>query len=85
MEQARRPLLSRLGTLASLEMPTSEKTFSLADTHGLSPTETDFTFRVAKGELAIVEQHCLIPLVVDFRFLIAVQLLSNFAVSIGLQ
>ena len=85
MEQARRPLLSRLGTFASLEMPTSEKTFSLAETRGLSPTEADLTFRVAMGELAIVEQHCPIPLVADFGILIAVQLLSNFAVSIGLQ
>ena len=85
MEQARRPLLIRLGTFASLEMLTSKKTFSLAETHGLSPTEADLTFRVATGELAIVEQHCLIPLVADFGILIAVQLLSNFAVSIGLQ
>ena len=85
MEQARRPLLSRLGTFASLEMLTSEKTFSLAMTRGLSPIEADLTFRVAMGELAIVEQHCPIPFVADFGFLIAVQLLSNFAVSIGLQ
>ena len=85
MEQARRPLLSRLGTLASLEMPTSEKTFSLAETCGLSPTEADLTFRLAAGELAIVEQHCVIPLVANFVILIAVQLLSDFTVSIGLQ
>ena len=85
MEQARRPLLSRLGTFASLEMPTSEKTFSLAETHGLSPTEADLTFKVATGELAIVEQHCPIPLEANFGILIAVQLLSDFTVSIGLQ
>ena len=85
MEQARRPLLSRLGTFTSLGMPTSEKTFSLAETRSLSPTEADLTFRVAMGELAIVEQHCPIPLVADFGILIAVQLLSNFTVSIGLQ
>ena len=65
MEQARRSLLSRLGTFASLEMPTS-KMFSLAETHGSSPTEADLTFRVAMGELASVEQHCLTPSVVDF-------------------
>ena len=85
MEQARRHLLSRLGTFASLEMPTSEKMFSLAETRSLSPTEADLTFRVATGELAIIEQHCLIPLVADFGILITIQLLSNFAVSIGLQ
>ena len=66
MEQARRSLLSRLGTFASLEMLTSEKTFSLAETRGLSPTEADLTFRVAMGELAGVEQHCLTLSVVDF-------------------
>ena len=66
MEQARRSLLSRLGTFASLEMPTSKKMFSLAETHGLSPTEANLTFRVATGELASVEQHCLTPSVVDF-------------------
>ena len=66
-------------------MLTSEKTFSPAKTHGLSPTEADLTFRVAMGELAIVEQHCPIPLVADFRIVIVVQLLSNSAVSIGLQ
>ena len=66
MEQARRSLLSRLGTFALLETPTSEKTFSLAETRGLSPTEADLTFRVATGELAGVEQHCLTPSVVDF-------------------
>ena len=85
MEQARRPLLSRLRTLASLEMLTREKMFSLAKTRGLSPAEADLTFRVAMGELAIVEQHCPIPLVANFGILIVVQLLSNFAVSIGLQ
>ena len=85
MEQARRPLLSRLETFASLEMPTSEKMFSLAETHGLSPTEADLTFRVATTELANVEQHIPIPLVANFGILIAVQLLSNFTVSIGLQ
>ena len=85
MEQARRPLPSRLGTLASLEMPTSEKTFSLAETRDMSPTETDLTFRVATGELAIVEQHCPIPLMANFGYLIVVQLISDFAVSIGLQ
>ena len=69
MEQARRPLLSRLGTSASLEMPTSEKTFSLAKTRGSSPTEADLTFRVAMGELASVEQHCLTPSVADFGIL----------------
>ena len=72
MEQARRSLLSRLGTFASLEMLTSGKMFSLAKTHGLSPTEADLTFRVAMGELAIVEQHCLIPSVADFGILITV-------------
>ena len=72
MEQARRPLLSRLGTFASLEMLTSGKTFSLAETHGLSPTEADLTFGVARGELVIVEQHCPIPLVADFGLLITV-------------
>ena len=72
MEQARRSLLSRLGTFASLEMPTSGKTFSLAETCGLSPTEADLTFRVATGELAIVEQHCPIPSVADFGILITV-------------
>ena len=66
MEQARRSLLSRLGTFASLEMLTSEKMFSLAKTHGSSPTEADLIFRVATGELAGVEQHCLTPSVVDF-------------------
>ena len=66
MEQARRPLLSRLGTFASLETPTSEKALSLAKTHGLSPTEADLTFRVAMGELASVEQHCLTPSVANF-------------------
>ena len=85
MEQARRPLLSRLGTLASLEMLTSEKTFSLAETHGLSPTEADLTFRVPTGELAIVEQHYPIPLVANFGILIAVQLFSDCTVSISLQ
>ena len=68
VEQARGSLLSRMGNLASLEMPTSGKTFSLAETRGLSPTGTNLTFRVAMGELAIVEQHCSIPLVADFEF-----------------
>ena len=72
MEQARRSLFSRVGTFASLEMPTRGKTFSLAETRGLSPTEADLTFRVATGELAIVEQHCLIPSVADFGILITV-------------
>ena len=72
MEQARRSLLSRSGTFASLEMLTSGKMFSLAETHGLSPTEADLTFRVATGELAIVEQHCLIPSVADFGIFITV-------------
>ena len=72
MEQGRRSLLSRLGIFASLEMPTSGKTFSLAETRGLSPTEANLTFRVATGELAIVEQHCPIPSVVDFGILITV-------------
>ena len=72
MEQARKTLLSRLGTFASLEMPTSGKMFSLAETRGLSPTEADLTFRVATGELAIVEQHCPIPSVADFGILITV-------------
>ena len=72
MEQARRPLFSRLGTFASLEMPASEKTFSLAETRGLSPTEADLTFRVATGELASVEQHCLTPSVANFGILITV-------------
>ena len=52
--------------LLSLEMPTSEKMFSLAETRGSSPTEADLTFRVATGELASVEQYCLTPSVVDF-------------------
>ena len=68
MEQARGSLFSRMGTLTSLEMPTSGKTFSLAETHGLSPAGTNLTFRVATGELAIVDQHCPIPLVADFEF-----------------
>ena len=68
MEQARGSLLSRMGTLASLEIPTSGRMFSLAETHGLNPAGTNLTFRVAVGELAIVEQHCLIPLVADFEF-----------------
>ena len=72
MEQARRSLLGRLGTFAALKMPTSGKTFSLAETCGLSPTKADLTFRVATGELAIVEQHCPIPLVADFGILITV-------------
>ena len=72
MEQARRFLFGRVGTLASLEMPTSGKMFSLAETHGLSPTVTDLTFRVATVELAIVEQHCLIPSVANFGILITV-------------
>ena len=81
MEQARRLLLSRLGTFASLEMPTSEKTFSLAETHGLSPTEADFTFRVAMGELASVEQHCLTSSMANFGnfnyYIIIIQLCSQ--------
>ena len=68
MEQARRSLLGRMGTLTSLEMLTSEKTFSLAETCGLSPAETNHTFRVVTGELAIVEQHCLILSMADFEF-----------------
>ena len=70
MEQARRPLLSRFGTSASLETLTSKKTFSLAETHDSSPTEADLTFRVATRELASVEQHCLTPSVADFGILI---------------
>ena len=66
MEQARRSLLSRLGTFVSLETPTSKKTFSLAKTRGSSPTEADLTFRVATGELSGVEQQCLTPSVVNF-------------------
>ena len=50
------------------EMPISGKMFSLAETHGLSPAGANLTFRVETGELAIVEQHCLIPLVVNFVF-----------------
>ena len=72
MEQARRSLLGRSGTFASLEMPTSGKTFSLAETRGFSPTEADLTFRVATGELAIIEQHCPIPSGADFGILITV-------------
>ena len=68
VKQARGSLLSRMGTLASLEMPTSGKTFSLAETRGLSPAGTNLTFKVAMGELAIIEQHCPIPLVADFEF-----------------
>ena len=72
MEQARRSLFSRVGTFTLLEMPTRGKTFLLSETRGLSPTEADLTFRVATGELAIVEQHCPIPSVADFGILITV-------------
>ena len=68
MEQAKESLLSRMGTLASLEMLTSGKMFSLAKTRGLNPAGTNLTFRVATGELAIVEQHSLIPLMTNFEF-----------------
>ena len=72
MEWARRSLLSRWETFASLEMPSSEKTFSLAKTHGLSPTETNLYFREAMGELATVEHDCLKPSVADFGILIII-------------
>ena len=54
MEQARRSLLSRLGTFASLETPTSEKMFSLAETCGLSPTEGRPHFQGTNGRAS----HC---------------------------